>query len=361
MKNVLNYFVRKAFGFKSTATADDKTLYGNLLRIKRNIQGVYDWLYGRLSAEHLPRRMPMKTAVLDPNGYMGVEPLDQNTDTLLAHLELLNGRKISNGYTDGTPADDGLPDGVSLARILCDSTLQPTELVDDNVGWVCEKDLSIVANKIILNCTMVNANTLMYNKSVVKEVYMPCVKEFKSPTITPRWLQGIRLQDTVEFPCLECIKDLFQGWKYFLCDIDGMRVCKLPKLHTIDGEGIRFLSNCKDLEEIYLERAQRIGNSGSDTPNIFCDLPALKKVVFGQFPNITYRNGGGGSYSQIPLATNGIFKDSPNLLHLEIGEDTAISMYLNYWSPTLNESNMSLFLSNFREYIAERLAVLPQG
>ena len=143
MKNVLNYFVRKAFGFKSTATAEDKTLFGHLLRIRQNIQGVYDWLYGKVcgSADGtIPRYMPMTEAVTSADGHEVRRPVLQNSDTLLAHLRLLDNRKISNGYADGTPAADGLPDGVSLARLLCDSSLQPTELIDDNVGWVADSN-----------------------------------------------------------------------------------------------------------------------------------------------------------------------------------------------------------------------------
>ena len=163
MKNVLNYFVRKAFGFKSTATAEDKTLFGHLLRIRQNIQGVYDWLYARCPADAwwLARRMPMTEAV-SADGSSGstpvkLRPVLQNSDNLLAHLRLLDNRKITNGYADGTPADDGLPDGVSLARLLCDSSLQPTELIDDNIGWVMDKKTTLPTQTKVahFNCTKV--------------------------------------------------------------------------------------------------------------------------------------------------------------------------------------------------------------
>ena len=138
MKSVLNYFVRKAFGFTATAKPTDKTLFGHLLRIRQNIHEVYEWLYARYPADAwwLARRMPMTEAVTESSGStpVKVRPVAQNTDTLLAHLRWLDGRKISNGYADGTPAADGLPDGVSLARILC-GNVSPTILLDDNLNW----------------------------------------------------------------------------------------------------------------------------------------------------------------------------------------------------------------------------------
>ena len=181
MKSVLNYFVRKAFGFKSTATAEDKTLFGHLLRIRQNIQGVYDWLYARCPADAwwLARRMPMTEAVTSADGHEVHIAKAWNSANLLAHLRLLDNRKISNGYADGTPANDGLPDGVSLARLLCDSTTQPTELIDDNVGWHWDKTFAMSSLRLaIVNCTSIlnidNTASLCENKDL--EIHLPCLE-----------------------------------------------------------------------------------------------------------------------------------------------------------------------------------------
>ena len=313
MKNVLNYFVRKAFGFKSTATAEDKTLFGHLLRIRQNIQGVYDWLYDRLSAEHLPKRMPMTEAVVDPNGNMGTEPLRlrpvlQNSDTLLAHLRLLDGRKISNGYQDGTPADDGLPDGVSLARLLCDSTLQPTALIDDNVGWT------------------------FANNSI-----------FSIFTKVP----------TFRLNCVDFAISSQYGYNYgqgFLRSNKVVKVLDLPYFEGFIGASSTapayycyYAASCEALEELLMPSLWRFNgeNQTNDQFNI-ANCPVLRKVVFGSISQA----------SQI----NYYFSKCPNLLHLEFGEGTKASLNLAGWSPTLDSANLSLFLDNFLHFIAERVA-----
>ena len=43
------------------------------------------------------------------------------------------------------------------------------------------------------------------------------------------------------------------------------------------------------------------------------------------------------------------------LLLLKIKEGFAANLNLQYWSPTLDSSNLQQFLSNFKTYIAERL------
>ena len=340
MKNVLNYFVRKAFGFKSTATAEDKTLFGHLLRIRQNIQGVYDWLYPKLrgSADGtILKRMPMTEAVVDPNGNMGAEPLRlrpvlQNSDTLLAHLRLLNGRKISNGYADGTPADDGLPDGVSLARLLCDSTLQPTALIDDNIGWVMDKTptLPSTLTKLVLGC-----------KSVAERVIVTNIA-----TLTH-----------IELPHIELIESLSNkgstGWGFISkVPIKSLYLPSLTKYdtnnHSSSYEGMIW--DCAELEEFIAPNLSHIRPLPNYTDNaMLSQCPALKKIVVGKITTLT-------NYAYSSGADSFINVDCPNLLHFEIGEGTAVNLRLTKWSPTLDSSNLSLFLDNFLHFIADRVA-----
>ena len=55
--------------------------------------------------------------------------------TLPTALSALSPRKISNGGA----TNDGIKDGVSLAHILGDSSVQVTKIVDDNIGWTIGK------------------------------------------------------------------------------------------------------------------------------------------------------------------------------------------------------------------------------
>ena len=347
MKNVLTYFVRKAFGFKSTATAEDKTLFGHLLRIRQNIQGVYDWLYGRLSAEHLPRRMPMTEAVVDPNGNMGAEPLRlrpvlQNSDTLLAHLRLLDGRKITNGYADGTPADDGLPDGVSLARLLCDSTLQPTELIDDNIGWVMDKTptLPSTLTKLVLNCVKATALSISGGRF---DLELPYCKEINAKNgVALLW--DIDGKEVMEFPELEVIT--FGSNANSLGSFQLCKVLRMPKLRELKKIGNASAFNANPLlEEIYMPNFIGHTEGYGEWPSAFNNNENLRKVVCGRL----------SSFANMSTSYGSMFASCPNLLHLEIAEGVSSSMNLWSWSPTLDSSNLSLFLDNFLHFIAERV------
>ena len=364
MKSVLNYFVRKAFGFKSTATAEDKTLFGHLLRIKRNIQGVYDWLYPKLcgSADGtILKRMPMTEAVTSADGHEVLRPVLQNSDNLLAHLALLNGRKISNGYADGTPADDGLPDGVSLARILCDSSLQPTALIDDNVGWVMDKTLTTSATKVSIGCDSVSVMAL--DGQGVKEVYFPHLKSARYGSDYV-FLNNLSL-DILECPALEetsginlaaspetiTLPSLQRAYIYsnaYCFMFPNTKVVNLPNFDFIDYVGNSTWIGGNAIEEINMPKFRGLWKRAG-WPNIIANLPNLRKVVFGKVDlSVTYQNNNDG--------TNTLFSGCPNLLHFEIGEGTAVSMNIPKWSPTLDSSNLSLFLDNFLHFIAERVA-----
>ena len=328
MKNVLNYFVRKAFGFKSTATAEDKTLFGHLLRIRQNIQGVYDWLYGKVcgSADGtIPRYMPMTEAVVDPNGNMGAEPLRlrhvlQNSDTLLAHLRLLDGRKITNGYADGTPADDGLPDGVSLARLLCDSTTQPTALIDDNVGWDYANGKSLATKnwrKVVLNCKRIGGYDYTYQEwfpSSVEELEMPYLERFEGSAY-------------IGFPS---VNPNYKVWHF-----PKLKYSRMSFSHSYNSLD-DYVNDWT--EEIIMPEMVEFGGYASNI--CLCNFTALRKLVLG----MPY------TYSTMWL------KGDTNLLHLEFTKEVNVNTNLSNWSPTLDSSNLSLFLDNFLHFIAERVA-----
>ena len=369
MKNVLNYFVRKAFGFKSTATAEDKTLFGHLLRIRQNIQGVYDWLYARCPADAwwLARRMPMTEAVTSADGSSGSTPVKrrpvlQNSDNLLAHLRLLDGRKISNGYQDGTPADDGLPDGVSLARLLCDSTLQPTALIDDNIGWVMSKNLPTnfpLVERLVLGCAYVlNFPSGQYLPTNLREIEFP---ELISWGITseyrPLFIYNNPNITELTFP--KC-KAIGNGFTYadtpnagcFISTCENLRVVRFPEMYKYGapeaGFGATYEDNygtlvygCPNLEELYLPKW-----TGYRSWRIVQHCPALKKLVLGYITN-----GVPALYSSTAYP----FSHCTNLLHLEI-HGASVSLDFRSWSPTLDSSNLSLFLDNFLHFIAERVA-----
>ena len=397
MKSVLNYFVRKAFGFKSTATAEDKTLFGHLLRIRQNIQGVYDWLYGRLSAEHLPKRMPMTEAVTSADGHEVHIAKAWNSDNLLAHLRLLDGRKISNGYQDGTPADDGLPDGVSLARLYADESVEVKALVDDNVNWDM-KEFWIYGtfknlNRLVLNCRtaiapkkenqtpwvgMVSEEPIRfpYLEHITGGYYHNTLFNVTTPLLDlpelidttqcrfggaydainmpkfKRVLDNWSYQDLISSSTIEHVElPSFEGYSFFngYYNTAMIRCAKVKTISLPSAKDIYHIQNfklavdCPELEEIYLPSLTH------KQWNVAINCPSLKKIVFGKVEVFKQGTIGGG-------CTDAEFYNTPNLLHIEFAEGTKGNIDLGNWSPTLDSSNLSLFLDNFLHFIAERVA-----
>ena len=79
------------------------------------------------------------------NESLGILPANANISTAVAALRE---RKIG-GVPDA-------PDGVSFARIFCDSSIADTitELIDDNIGWVWNNPLSLASLKFaIMGCS----------------------------------------------------------------------------------------------------------------------------------------------------------------------------------------------------------------
>lgn len=335
MKSVLNYFVRKAFGFKSTAKPTDKTLFGHLLRIRQNIHDVYEWLYARCPADAwwLARRMPMTEAVTDPqDGHEVRVAKAQNTDNLLAHLRLLDGRKITNGYADGAPAADGLPDGVSLARLLCDSTIQPTELIDDNVGWVMDKPMSMTigATKIQLGCKEVDFSIVDNNGGTFlpdAEWHFPNLKRLVPQTTNVNFGHGF-------------INCGVQTHDVYLPELEEITVGN--KFGLI--RGINADTNTAPFA-LYAPNLKRTGSGVSIFRRYNACTSGIAKLVLGTIETSLTLN---ANYSG--------YMDLPNLLHLEFGEGTCASLNLTGWSPSTETLSNPLFLSNFRSYIASRLA-----
>ena len=415
MKSVLNYFVRKAFGFKSTATAADKTLFGHLLRIRQNIQGVYDWLYPKLrgSADGtILKRMPMTEAVVDPNGNMGAEPLRlrpvlQNSDTLLAHLRLLDGRKISNGV------DDGVPDGISLARLMCSDDVEKQALIDDNTGWnlYLPDKLGLhhvfrnIGKKVVLGCESIEHNFNINNgdqtflKGTFEEgVYFPHLKtitggsyhsamfEITAPILDLPELEitdQCRFEgayDEINMPKFQRVgsrndtggagyhayQDLITSstlkhlvlpsfnylWSCYYYDTAMIRCAVLEdiSLPTYNGDSVGncvdvLAKSCPELREVIMPKCER------KAWNLAVNCPKLEKVVFGTITGDVKQGKKGGGNDNAEFATE------VNLIHMEFGEGSKANINIGNWAPTTAiAERLSLFLDNFLHFIAERVA-----
>lgn len=365
MKNVLNYFVRKAFGFRATATAEDKTLFGHLLRIRQNIQGVYDWLYPKLcgSADGtILKRMPMTEAVIDPqDGHEVRVAKAWNSDTLLAHLRLLDNRKISNGYQDGTPADDGLPDGVSLARLLFDSTLQPTELVDDNIGWVMDKKYTKIfdLDEIVIGCEELHFKQGMVFSNVgIKKISFPNCKKIDGRygiTYNGFMYENNGIPVELDFPVLEVIDQTNGGAEHCffkktsnpITFKDGV-LC-FPKVREMIGLQYFFNNHDGDPVKFLLpELVSFTGDWGVGTGISKMELFYAPKLV--SFPNNRPLN----HHSYTHNNNRDLYH---NLIDVWIGEvDHDIDLVMWGASEVIKDPEKIVTLnSNIREHIADRI------
>ena len=288
--------------------------------------------------------------------------IKENGISVVTHDDGFDGLKVVEINTNTPKNITGVidvPDGIPLARVLLsDVCSSVTEINDSTEGWILDRyGIKVLENlqKVTIGCTTIKGPEFLSNQSSIKEAYLPKVKNIIGTVYGATFFRSIKLQEEFDIPELESVALGKSGWLFFLCDISGMKKVLLPKLYEARADGLRFLSGCPDLEDIYIGPLRIILNSGGKDGNIFCNLPKLKKAVFENFPYIRYRFGAGGaSYSPIPDASNGIFKDSPDLIYLDLGYADN-NVYLNYWSPTLDDSNLQQFLSNFKTYIADRL------
>ena len=239
------------------------------------------------------------------NEALGIPPANES----IPHaVSALRERKIG-GVPDA-------PDGLSLPRILCDSTIPPiTELIDDNIGWVMDKTptLPSTLTKLVLGC-----------KKATKTTNIPA---------------GVK---RVEFPKLRTITACDNNAPTI--NLIGATKLSMPSLINVQSIGNTTFCQGAMLEEI--EWPSFIGygpTTWGGWATLIGGCPNLKKVVFGKLQYSLKQNN----------ANTSILSLGENCTHLEFGQGTNVSLLLDTWNPT---DKGSLFLSNFRLYIADRLS-----
>ena len=255
---------------------------------------------------------------------------------LLTAITAFDSRKISNGSAQ----NDGIPDGTSLAHLLCEPA-SVVELKDDNYGW-----------------TMVNSVSY-------RSVFANCVK--------------------VTLGCTQTIQSGYSTWGGTLLNSD----CEyhLPKLKKITPQatGVGFnqqLIYVTQTHDIYLpeleeiEAGSRFGLIGginsdvTDTPYMIY-APKLRKVGSGSHLFQQYNACKTGVWKVVLGTIETTFTShsnsemhTPNLIHFEFGEGTCANLNLSGWNPTnvLSDADKTAtFLQNFKEHIALRLTDQGSG
>ena len=295
------------------------------------------------------------------NESLGILPANES----IPHaVSALRERKIS-----GVPE---APDGVSLPHLLCDSTIPPiTELIDDNIGWVMDKTptLPSTLTKLVLGCKGMtapigNVSNLTLLELPYLEVYSTYQSAMTSGTYQGttadfRKLREVRnaiLPDAPyltenPFRDLEIITPNYSAQSMTILGNTAIDTIELPKLKTVNascwtcvimGGSVRVIK-CEALVSC---TSNYNGNTTYSAALIGGDLPNLEELWLGKLTGTGY------------ITSNSASKaNTPNLIKVVLGEGTSCSVTLNAWNPTTAlADNLSLFLSNFRLYIADRLS-----
>ena len=230
----------------------------------------------------------------------------------------------------------GAPDGMSLAQLLCSKTANysVTEIVDTNTGWTMDKALINAfpnAKKVTLRCNTLHAAPSGTFPNA-EEFYFPALDHINTgesghPQINLFYGSSIKKID------LSCVKQL--------------------RVENASYKGL-FYNITSPCEVLSGDCDSVISAFDNNNPRLFHTTPGVIKWTLG---NIN---------KAINLMTNGNFI---NLIHFEI-KGATVSLNLKYWTATncLDASrtdlieegstatnNLQQFLSNFRDYIANRL------
>ena len=334
------------------------------------------------------------------NEALGILPANDNIP--IAINTLLN-RKISNASQN-----DGIEDGVSLARLLSSQEClnKITELIDDNKDWIMDKDLPSSLTASITKATFgfkeleINTGkvTQFFVNSNLEELHLPYAKEIyvrigKGYGDVLRFLQNSTNLRVLDFPKLETLyltggdgfahglwnikgEDtmVFPSLKSFYNDSNAntiynwtdCRVLKFPVMEKTKVMNTTWLANMPSLEELYMPVFVGFNGAKTSNPSMIGSCPMLRKVVFG----VLIDNMKAGTTQNSML-----FNNCPQVIHFEIGQNTNVSLVLNLWIPTMAlrtdttaedyvdlredmslANNLEQFLYNFQTYIADRLA-----
>lgn len=301
-----------------------------------DIDAIYSWIKNRVkgSEDGTIPAIPLK------------KPL--NGENLVENLSLLDNRRITNG--------DDTPDGVSLARIIGDSSIQIQNLIDDNVGWVMNRNgaLSNIAANIMPNLQNVVLNCIETTEQLWASSGNESVKTIKFPKLercVTKPLIGLdgngekKLHfESIEFAELKEMGCLlfYYGNGWWQSELPNLHTLSFPKLNVIraegGGRGAFIEIPCTSLEVLSfpnLTAMYRRFYGGNCLPNIREIRMPLLKIMTQEFTNNTYST---------PVLEN--------LQLLEVGS-METNMNVRFWNPT---DKGEVFLSNFQTYIADRVS-----
>lgn len=266
---------------------------------------------------------------------------------LAANLALLNDRKIGG-------AD--VPDGMSLVRLICDASAAATvtEITDNNEPWEYKlgslptiRSLFPNASKILLNvdAIIISADYKETRFVGYSSVRAPYMRAFAKNTPT-NYDGGLGFRD---------------------CTFDKIEMPALKAFGTGYNREVTlaFFDNCQNLETVDFPEAEYAGvfltsttnfaPRGYNTAPMFNNCPNVKNVLMPKCKRLGFGSVASGAIEKLELGVmegmaSGIQFDAS--LELIILHGAVSSLDFSGWNPT---DKGATFLSNFRDYIANRL------
>ena len=304
--------------------------------------------------------------------------------------DIISGIRLSDDQSDPSAPTRPLPDGLSILHLLTEKTTMAsvTELVDENIwdAFGVSVPISIFTNvsKVTTRVRSVEQDAAGQTTFIAKMLneldapdleYIGVKKDsaYKYNYYYQKLVSGIK-SEIVHFPSLRRIYNTSSTGSaaayYGEPALGNLPNCKRLLVENLKdirtscsawsgkGTGTQCLANAPEcLELITAIEGDTNRNNPNNTGYKFILAPKLRKFIIGGV--LTTHN------------DHGLFNTmSTDLIHLEIGGATC-SLFMNDWSPTnaLDASrtdlieegstaanNLEQFLSNFRDYIAERVA-----
>jgi hypothetical protein len=320
---------------------------------------------------------------VDGNEALGIPPANANIPTAVAaltkrHIDDGLTLTLTDGGADGSttsPTTMPLPDGLSLAQLLCSGLADNiTELQDSNVGWTMTKALTFPnLERLELGCEIAN-DFIARRSNTLTEVHLPNLRIVDNSTGVVSNCPNVEVLDLPNLETLVCSQPAAYSWDdVILGKITGQREMIFPKLksaystsncYTIfnftECEILRFpeleyipyignanwISGMDNLKELHMPKFKKVQSKAGWPTLVGSTMANLHTIVLGKIEdNLRQQN------SDVSMIVGG-----PNLIHIEVGEGVSVSFNLNQWQPSAETLSNPEFLSNFKTYIADRVA-----
>ena len=217
---------------------------------------------------------------------MGTPPTPRTLPNLLTAITAFAPRKISNG----SAPNDGIKDGVSLARLVGGDYSDVTKVVDDTPGWTAPIDAGTRIKTAFPNC-----------KDFTLGCRVALGRLFSANDMTALTLTDLQVQNDgylldgnftglteVTIPVVQ-IKSTSNWTQALLRNNSTTKILRCPNLkymtNQIGAAGLDsskiLVYDCSGIEEIYAENLEEFCSNPNGAGGIASGAPNLKKVVVG--------------------------------------------------------------------------------